>query len=809
MPDFEKLGLFYLGRPYDLERRQPRPGYTLYDSRDLVTHAVCVGMTGSGKTGLCLCLLEEAAIDGVPAIVIDPKGDLGNLLLTFPDLRPEDFAPWIDEDDARRQELSTAAFAASQAELWTKGLAAWEQDGARIRRLREAADFAIYTPGSEAGLPISVLRSFAAPDAAVKDDTELVRERATTTVSSLLGLVGIAADPIRSREHILLSTLILDAWRQGRDLDLGELIQQIQTPPVARVGVLDLETFYPEKARFELAMAINNLLAAPGFGLWLEGEALDIGRLLYTPEGKPRVSIFSIAHLGDAERMFFVSLLLSQTVGWMRAQTGTTSLRAILYMDEIAGYLPPVANPPSKPPMLTLLKQARAFGLGVVLATQNPVDLDYKALANAGTWFLGRLQTERDKARVIEGLEGAAATTGQAFDRAAVEATLASLGQRVFLMNNVHDERPEVFETRWALSYLRGPLARPEVKRLMDPRRASAAAAPAASERQAQPKTAPAPRATQPRPEPAPASGEQLYAPVRAPAPAAATLVYAPMVLATATVRYTEPKLKLDVAHEVGALAPIAGETAAVDWTTAVEPGWGLSDLGRAPAAAATLDPLPKAATRVKTADTWRRAFASWIYTARRLDLWRCEPLAIVSDPGEREGDFRARLQIALRERRDAAIDALRQKYAPKLAALNERLARAQQATAREREQATLQQVDTAISLGATVLGALFGRKAVSRSTIGGASRTARGVSRSMKQADDAARAGDTLSATQAQIQALEAQLQQEMTVLESGSAVQLDPISVAPKKTQIAVQAIALVWVPHWQDNAGNRSQA
>ena len=471
MPDFEKLGVFYLGRPYDLATRQRGSGWLLYDSRDLVTHAVCVGMTGSGKTGLCLSLLEEAAIDGVPAIVIDPKGDLGNLLLTFPELRAADFEPWVNPDDARRKGLSVEDFAAQQAELWKKGLAEWEQDGARITRLRASADFSIYTPGSEAGLPVSILKSLAAPGPDAASDGELFRERIATTVTSLLGLVGVDADPVRSRDHILLSTLIDTAWRAGRDIDLGTLIQQVQSPPMTRVGVFDLESFYPAKERFGLAMALNNLLASPGFNTWMSGDPLDIQQLLYTADGRPRVSIFSISHLGDAERMFFVSLLLNQVVGWMRAQGGTTSLRALVYMDEIAGYFPPVANPPSKAPLMTLLKQGRAFGLGVVLATQNPVDIDYKGLSNTGTWFLGRLQTERDKARVLEGLEGAAATAGSTFDKGKMEQTLAALGSRVFLMNNVHEDEPVVFETRWALSYLRGPLGRQEIKRLMDARK--------------------------------------------------------------------------------------------------------------------------------------------------------------------------------------------------------------------------------------------------------------------------------------------------------------------------------------------------
>ncbi|MDH5335475.1 MAG: ATP-binding protein, partial [Nitrospira sp.] len=467
--DFEKLGVFYMGRPYDLAAKQARPGWLLYDSKDLVTHAVCVGMTGSGKTGLCLALLEEAAIDNIPAIIIDPKGDLGNLMLTFPSLKGEDFQPWINEDDARKKGLSPADYAQAQAELWTKGLAGWQQDGARIQRLRDAADVAIYTPGSNAGLPVSILKSFAAPAADVREDAELLRERISTTVTSLLGLLGIEADPIQSREHILLSTILDQTWKKEEDLDLASLIQAIQSPPVSKIGVMDVDSFFPSKDRFALAMKLNNLLAAPGFQAWLEGEALDIQSLMYTPAGKPRHAIFSIAHLNDAERMFFVTLLLSQMVGWMRAQSGTTSLRALLYMDEIFGYFPPVSNPPSKLPLMTLLKQARAFGLGVVLATQNPVDLDYKGLANTGTWFIGRLQTERDKARVLEGLEGASTSTGKRFDRGRMEQTLAGLGNRIFLMNNVHEDEPVVFETRWCLSYLRGPLTRTQIKTLMEP----------------------------------------------------------------------------------------------------------------------------------------------------------------------------------------------------------------------------------------------------------------------------------------------------------------------------------------------------
>ena len=496
MNEIEGLGSFYLGKPYDVEAKALKDGYVLYDSKDLTTHAVCVGMTGSGKTGLCVGVIEEAALDGVPSIVIDPKGDLADLMLTFPALRPEDFRPWINEDDAAKAGASPDDFAKSQAEMWAKGLADWGQDGARIQRLRDAADFAIYTPGSDAGLPVSVLGSFAPP--ADRSDAEAVGDQIGAIATGLLALLGIDADPIKSREHILLSSILGAAWANGQALDIAALIAQIQQPPFAKIGVLDLDSFYPQKDRFELALALNNLLAAPGFQLWMQGVPLDVGQLLRSDAGKPRVAIFSIAHLSDAERMFFVTLLLNAVLAWMRGQSGTTSLRALLYMDEIFGYFPPTAEPPSKKPLLTLLKQARAFGLGVVLATQNPVDLDYKGLSNAGTWLIGRLQTDQDKQRVLDGLEGASGQGG--LDRAQLEKLISALGNRVFLLNNVHENAPEVFQTRWTMSYLRGPLSRPQIAALMTPLKAAlpapaaapAAAAPAAV---AAPATAAAPPA--------------------------------------------------------------------------------------------------------------------------------------------------------------------------------------------------------------------------------------------------------------------------------------------------------------------------
>lgn len=806
MENYEKLGVFYLGRAIDAATKKTGAAPLLYDSKDLVTHAVCVGMTGSGKTGLCLDLLEEAAIDGLPAIAIDPKGDLPNLLLTFPQLRGEDFLPWINADEAAKKGLSPEAFAAQQAELWKKGLADWDQTGERIQRLRDAADFAIYTPGSSSGLQVSILRSFEAPAPAVRDDPELLQERVTATVAGLLGLVGVAADPLKSREHILLSTLLGRAWQQGQALDLPALIQQVQTPPVEKVGILDLESFFPSKDRFALVMALNNLLAAPGFGAWMEGEALDIGALLRTPGGKPRLSIFSIAHLNDAERMFFVTLLLSEVVAWMRAQTGTSSLRALLYMDEVFGFFPPVAEPPSKRPMLTLLKQARAYGLGVVLTTQNPVDLDYKGLANTGTWFLGRLQTERDQERVLEGLEGVAATAGGAFDRADMEKTLAGLQSRAFVLHNVHEDKPVVFQTRWAMSYLRGPMTRQQIKVLMDPRRPAAtpARAQAAAAAMAMPASAGEPAAGQPTTAP---EVPTVFLPARGSAPAGAALAYVPMVLGAARVGYASAKARVDLSRAVLALTPITEEAVPVAWERGRTVDLKVDDLEKAAAGGATFAALPAAAAKAKSYAAWGKDFAAWIYASSKLELFRSPATKLVSEPGESERDFRARLAQGGREQRDTALDKLRAAYEPKRAALEDRKRRAEQARQKQADQAKDAALQTAISVGATLLGALGGRKVVSRTNLGRATTAARGVSRTMREQQDIGRAADTVEALDQQLAALDAEFQAKAAELQASadpSAEALEPLTIKPKKADIGVQLVALAWVPHWRDAQG-----
>jgi hypothetical protein len=813
MQDYEKLGLFYLGRPYDIESKQPRPGALLYDARDLVTHAVCVGMTGSGKTGLCIDLLEEAALDAIPALLIDPKGDLGNLLLTFPGLTAKEFRPWIDEDEARRNDKSPDEWAEAQADVWRRGLESWNQGGERIARLKAAADVVIYTPGSDAGIPISIVRSFAAPPPAFRADLELLHERVATTATSLLGLLGIDADPIRSREHILLATILDTAWRQGEDLDLARLIHLIQSPPVQRVGVLDLEAFYPAGERFELAMAVNNLLAAPGFSAWTSGEPLDVQRLLYTAEGKPRLAICSIAHLSDAERMFFVALLLNEVLGWMRQQPGTTSLRAIVYMDEIAGYLPPVAAPASKAPMLTLLKQARAFGVGMVLATQNPVDLDYKALSNAGTWFIGRLQTERDQARVLDGLEGVMSSAGGAFDREGLQRLIGGLGKRIFLLHNVHEDGPEVFESRWAMSYLRGPLTRAQIKMLMAPRKgadtppaaagegAAVADGPTRIERQSATITDPQ-SASRNSGSPRSVSSHWVLPPdvPQYFAPAVGGAMFAPMVVGAADVRFTDTRTKVDVTRQVAFVTPLTSDPIPVVWDEAQAAAFGVGDLSAERPAGASFRELPPAASRGKNYADWTKSFVRWLSATQSLQLRRSAALKLTSEPDESEGAFRARLHLAAREQRDEAVARLRQKYAPKVAGLQEKLRRAQQAVSREEQQASDQKTQTAISFGTTMLGALFGRKTLSVSTLGRATTAARGMGRMSKEARDIARAKENVEAIEQQIAELEATVQSEVAALEASyhpDDEPLDTVTIKPRRTGVHVQLVALVWVP------------
>ncbi len=805
---FEKLGAFYLGKNYDLAAGRMKDELTLLDSKDLTTHGVCFGMTGSGKTGLCICLLEEALIDNIPVIAIDPKGDLTNLLLNFPDLKPSDFRPWIQESSARQKGLTPDEYAAQQADLWKNGIAEWGQSPERIRRIREAADLVIYTPGSDAGLPVSMLKSFDAPSEQLRSDREALRERIQATASSLLGLLGIDADPVRSREHILLSLILDQAWREGRGLTLPDLIRRIQEPPVERVGVFDLESFYPSKERFGLAMALNNLLASPGFESWMNGEPLDLDRLLYTPEGKPRLAIFSIAHLGDAERMFFVSSLLGETNNWMRRQSGTTSLRALLYMDEVYGYLPPTANPPSKQPLMTLMKQARAFGLGVLLATQNPKDIDYKALSNAGAWFIGRLQTDRDRDRVLDGLEAAAAGSGSPFDRGQMERWISGLGQRIFVLYNVHEDAPVAFQTRWALSYLAGPLTRAQIEILMADRKKARDVAPAAS--------SVAPAAAAPvssRPE-LPPDIPQYFAPVKTLGSADSKLTYSPALFAEVRILYSDSRRKINFTEDGRFVTAVDDGPTPVDWQAAAPIALTADELERQPAAAdsARFGELASAAADAKNFKTWESRFKTWVYAERRLTLYRSPSLDEDSRPEESERDFRIRLEQAAREQRDIAKDKLQAKYAAKIERLQEKVRRTEQRVEKEKEQAGNQTFQSAISIGASLVGALFGRKLASATNVRRLGTAARSATRIGKERGDIGRAEDDLEAAQQQLEEMNAELKTELD--EAEEAVdprneKLEEVQISPKKSNIDLRLLALCWLPYWVSADGSRRSA
>ena len=791
--DIEGLGVFYLGRTVDPATGAAGPAPLLVDAKRFTTHAVCVGMTGSGKTGLLIGLIEEAALDGIPTLVIDPKGDLANVLLSFPNLTAADFLPWVERDAAAREGISVEELADRTAKKWADGLAASGQSGDRIRRLHEAVDLAVYTPGSRAGRPLAMLESLEAPPEHVLADAEARRERIESLVSGILALVGIEGEPGTSREHVLLSAIVDALWRSGQKVDFGTLVRSIPAPPLERVGFLDLENFYPAGDRFQLASRLNTIAAAPGFEAWLDGEPLDVGRLLWTPAGKPRVSVVSIAHLSDAQRMAFVTLLAGQTVAWMRSQGGTSSLKALFLMDEVFGYLPPTANPPSKAPLLTLMKQARAYGLGIVLATQNPVDLDYKGLSNAGLWFLGRLQTARDKARVLDGLEGAASTAGSSFDRAAVDRLLSGLGQRMFLMHSVHEDGETVFQTRWTMAYLRGPLLREEIRRLTG----GAQAAPANVATPAAPVAGSAVRLGGPRPILPPGVREVFLAPTAA-VPLDAAVHYAPSILGRARVRYAKPGTGIDVDREVIWMAP-AGDALG-------ESAW---EAGRELPEPPQVEPAPRAGTFASLPGplagprgyaSLATALKSHLARTARLTVWRAPAIDAVSRPEESQADFRVRIAQRVKEWRDAEIERVRDRHAAKLAALTERIERARQKVEREKAEAKNQSMQTYVSIGSAVIGALLGRKMASSTTIGKAASSMRSASRAARQQADVAHAEESLASLEEKKAALEDEIALELDRIRLDSTpeqLDLEEVDIPARKADIAVEDVVLAWVP------------
>jgi hypothetical protein len=701
--DIEQPACFYLGREYDLPSRSVRPDkYVMYDARDLTTHGVVVGMTGSGKTGLCISLLEEAAIDGIPCVILDPKGDLTNLLLQFPDLNASKFAEWVNEEDARQKGLSVPAYAEQIAARWRQGLAETAQTPERIARLKASSEWRIYTPGSEAGLPLSILGAFTAPKA--NQSREVLTQKIDATATALLGLTGIASDPVQSREHILIAQLLLHFWSAGQDLDLPSLILHIQNPPIRTVGAYNLETFFPAKERLKFASTLNNVLAAPSFSTWTTGEPLDLANMLYRA-GKPQQLIFYIAHLDDTQRMFFTTLLLEEMLSWTRRQSGTSNLRALLYFDEVFGYLPPhPANPPSKVPLLTLLKQARAFGVGVLLATQNPVDLDYKALSNAGTWFIGKLQTERDKMRLLEGLETVAAELGTLTDRSYLETVLSSLGNRIFLLHDIHRPAPLLFQSRWALSFLRGPMTKDQVARLMEPaKQPKETAAPMAiplcthcheeltaevgercphcgqppwanahfrrqdqAFREQLRRAEPRDGSLSARPPVLPPEVTQFYLPPSSPSGGA--VLYRPRVLGICEIAFVVDKRKGKEHKEtIRLLARPAASGHPLAWDRAEAAG---ERLAETPLPGAQWDGVPDSLDTGRKLKALEKAFVEHVYGTRKLSLFQNRALALVSDPGESLDAFRERCRRAAAAEAGQALAMEKAKFTPRFQAL-------------------------------------------------------------------------------------------------------------------------------------------
>ncbi|MEZ6187091.1 MAG: DUF87 domain-containing protein [Planctomycetota bacterium] len=754
----------------------------------LTTHGVIVGMTGSGKTGLGVVLLEEVLRSGTPVLVLDPKGDMGNLLLTFPELAPEEFTPWVGPVEASRSGQSPAEVGAALSARWREGLAGWGLGAEDVRALRERVEFGIYTPGSRAGTPLNVLGSLGAPAGA---DPEALLEEIQGLVSGLLGLIGIDADPLTSREHILLTNVIERAWRKGEDLDLPRLIQQVQSPPLRKLGVFELDAFYPAPDRLGLAMRLNGLVANPAFAAWLEGEPLDPQRLLWTPDGKPRAAVVYLAHLSAEERQFVVALLLGRVASWMQTLPGSADLRALVYMDEVYGFCPPTAMPPAKRPLLTLLKQARAFGVGVVLATQNPVDLDYKAMSNAGTWFVGRLQTERDQARVADALAQEGSSPGE------LRAQLASLEKRSFLLRDPSASAPRTFATRWALSYLAGPLTRAQL--------GSLAAAPAPA--------APAPAAPAPV-EDATAVAPRIAEGVRVayldPAAPWADAVGAradatrlePALAVRAQLVFDETQADLDHDEEWECVCFPLGE--AFDPAALHVVDHDPRDLLDAPPPGASYAlPAAKLHTKGYFKDLEKR-LRDWLVRNRALALLRNPELKLYSRPGEDAAAFRARCAARADDEADREAATRRARIEKKLRAAQRAVDKAERALSRAEEASESAASDAFVGGLESVLGAFLGGRASASSRARRALRGARGVSRARAQAgrsqDRVERARDTLLDKREAIEALEDELYAETAAIDARwdqKAAAIEPFEVGLERADVDVSDVVLLWIP------------
>ena len=826
---------FYLGRAFDPAKQIATDQKITYDPADLTTHAVVTGMTGSGKTGLCITLLEEAALKGIPAIIIDPKGDLTNLLLHFPNLAPDDFKDWVDAEQARRSGKTIEQVASETAETWRNGLSEWGLGEQDILNLKNSAQFAVYTPGSDSGIPISVLSSLAAPDLQWDENREVLREKIASTVTALLGLVGYEdIDPLHSREHILLANLFENAWSKGKDVELTELILQTQSPPFDKLGAFPVDTFFPAKDRMELAMVLNNILASPAFETWREGQPLDVASMLYTPDGRPRHNVFYLAHLSDTERMFFITLLLSAVETWMRTQKGATSLRALLYMDEIFGYLPPQRNPASKQPLLRMLKQARAFGLGLLLATQNPVDIDYKALSNAGTWFIGKLQTEQDKDRLLDGLESAS----NKISRGIFDKLISTLGKRVFVLHNIHAQQPALFKARWAMNYLAGPLIRTQIPDLN--KRANADEA-----LHAQPVSASSPQAvsspetvapsfmpatsqanvektsvkkigSQTKP-PVPASVKEYFLPQNFSLPEAFKasgqsmsaeamvegVVYRPALMATAEVRILDRKLGVDSEVTRAAFVENPEKRGSVRWDNFVFSSHALKNVETAPTPSSRFGTIDAPLNDAKLMSALEKDFADWVYRETSVQARANEALKVYAGPDVSRAEFMRACADAASKKRDAEISKVSEKYDRKLRTLKDKKSREERELREDQEELSHRKWEEA----GTHLENIFG----------GGKRARRRVSSSLskrrlteKAKADVEESIDAIEDYESQIEELEELREQEVEEINDkwGHIVNdITEVTVTPKKTDVFVDHFGVAWMPYYVVQTGTET--
>ncbi len=786
---YEKLGIFYLGRELDIQTQEEKEDLFLIKNNTLTTHAAIIGMTGSGKTGLGVGMIEEAVLDQIPSIIIDPKGDMGNLLLAFEDFDPKKFEPWIDAAEAQKEGKTVQEVAQEKANFWEKGLESWGEDGDRIARYKSGADFTIYTPGSTSGIPLSVLSSFEAPSQEILEDPDSFANILGSTVDSLLALIGVKADPLTSPEYLLLSTIFQHYWKRGESLSLEALIGNVTNPPFEKIGVLPLQSFYPQSDRLKLAMLLNSILASPTFNAWTLGESLDIDALLYTPDLKPRVSILSISHLSDKERMFFVTLFLNKYLSWMRRQSGSGSLKTLLYMDEIYGFFPATSNPPSKNPMLLLLKQARAFGIGVVLSTQNPVDLDYKGLSNIGSWFIGRLQTKQDVERVIDGLS----KSGEgAMEKKQIASLISNLKKRVFLYKSVHADQLTLFTTRWVLNYLSGPITKSGIARLMKRKKEQL------KERQIDAQLTTKQHIATPSVSQAPILSDAIDCYYLNPPQADEACRYDPYLLANATLKFYDAKRSIDQEESIYLRLYLDPDLKDIDWEHA-EPNdddFNLYDTD--PLTGCGYGALPELILESKNLKAIEKEFKNFLYHNKRLTLYRYPKLKLESELDESLQVFQVRALNTLKDLKEEKIEALQERFAKKQERFEQKHRRALERLEKEEEDVSHNTTNTLLSFGMTLLDAFTGRKTVKRSTTSKLGMTLRGAGRVYREKGDVERAKERVEEIESDILKLQDEMEESIEALDEQYRLEnyeLEEFYIKPRRSDIYDVETGLLW--------------